>query len=72
MSTRSMTLLTTLVLCLLSAGCICSIGGGEKCPPAQQCTTAGQELIDLKKAHDQGAITDEEYDQKKQCILSNK
>jgi uncharacterized membrane protein len=32
-------------------------------------TTAGDELIDLQKALDSGAITEEEYDQMKEKIL---
>jgi uncharacterized membrane protein len=37
---------------------------------ANNCTTAGEELIDLKKAYDQGAISEDEYNNKKQQILS--
>jgi hypothetical protein len=32
--------------------------------------TAGQELQDLKAAHDQGAITDEEFEKAKEKILT--
>ncbi len=34
--------------------------------------SAGQELIDLKAALDKGVITQAEYDQKKQQILSTR
>jgi hypothetical protein len=33
-------------------------------------TTKGQELIDLKRALDQGAMSQEEYDRERQTILS--
>ena len=69
MFTRSIGIVTVLVLILFIAGCICDIDGG-RCPSGQHCT-AGQELIDLKKAYDQGAITQEEYYQKKNQILSD-
>lgn len=31
--------------------------------------TVGQELIDLKKAHDAGAVTDEEYEHVKSQLM---
>ena len=31
--------------------------------------TTGQELIDLQKAHENGAISDEEYEKQKEAIL---
>tara|TARA_B100000959_G_scaffold111667_1_gene117793 strand:- start:923 stop:1150 length:228 start_codon:yes stop_codon:yes gene_type:complete len=34
-------------------------------------TTYGQELIDLKTAKDEGALTDEEYTQLKQKIIND-
>ena len=48
-------------------GCVWSVGGKEHVTSAQP--TRGQELIDLKKARDQGAITQEEYDAKRKQIL---
>ncbi len=32
-------------------------------------TTTGQELLDLKKAHDAGAINDEQYEKQRKAIL---
>ncbi|HZR18603.1 MAG TPA: SHOCT domain-containing protein [Verrucomicrobiae bacterium] len=51
----------------LLAGCVWSVGGKEHVTSAQP--TRGQELIDLKKARDQGAITPEEYENKRRQIL---
>jgi hypothetical protein len=55
------------VLSLLS-GCAWSIGGQKEAAVTAR-PTAGQELVDLKKARDQGAITEEEYQAKKQRIM---
>jgi molybdopterin-binding protein len=49
------------------SGCVFSVGGGKEVTSARP--TRGQELVDLKKAKDQGAITQEEYDAKRKQIL---
>ena len=61
--------LTTIFL----AGCC---GGGDKksaepgvVAPAGGGATTGKQLQDLKDAHDQGAITDEEFQKEKEKIL---
>jgi hypothetical protein len=51
----------------LLAGCAWSVGGKATSPQP----TRGQELIDLKKAKDQGALTQEEYDNKRKQILEH-
>jgi hypothetical protein len=51
------------------AGCAWSIGDGKDRVTTNQ-PTRGQELIDLQKAKDQGAITQEEYDRQKKQILA--
>ena len=62
--------LISMMLACFASGCICSIGGGKgKSDGFPQSPTAGQELIDLKKALDQDAISQEEYDQTKERIL---
>jgi hypothetical protein len=48
------------------AGCVFSIGGSS----ATNAPTKGQQLIDLKNALDRGAISQQEYYQQKQQILS--
>ena len=64
-TTRSMMGLPALVLvALLTAGC----GGGDSTIEAST-TTMGQELSDLKKAYDEGIISEQEYEKSKQNIL---
>jgi hypothetical protein len=76
MKPRLVFLLSTTVLALalgsLSAGCSWSVGGGKSTTSSKTPThppTRGQELIDLKKAHDAGALSDEEYASMKQRIM---
>jgi Short C-terminal domain len=55
---------------VLLSGCI-SISGGEttvKEVPATT-TTLGQRLIDLKAEYDRGAISEQEYNQRRQRLL---
>jgi hypothetical protein len=56
----------------LLTGCDCDVkfGGGSttRVYPA----TVGQQLVDLKKAKDSGAITQEEYDAQKSKVLAAK
>ena len=47
------------------SGCVFSISGATPNTP-----TKGQQLVDLKNALDRAAITQQEYDQQKQQILS--
>ncbi|HEY4415644.1 MAG TPA: SHOCT domain-containing protein [Verrucomicrobiae bacterium] len=54
----------------LFAGCSWSVGGGPK--NANIVPTTGQQLIDLQKAKDSGAITDAEYQAQKAKVLGNK
>jgi len=62
-------LATTVVLSGLLAGCAWSIGS-DKCAGKVIATpTRGQELIDLKKAKDQGAITEDEYQAQRKVIM---
>jgi len=67
--TNLMVLVTTgAIMGLLLSGCAWSIGS-EKEHAAVVQPTRGQELIDLKKARDQGAITEEEYQAQKKKIM---
>jgi len=55
----------------LLSGCIgLSIGGGTTNKP--ESATVGQQLIDLQKAKESGAITDAEYQTQKAKILGQK
>ena len=60
----TLTATLALITCLLS-GCAWSIGEHKE----HGQPTRGQELIDLKKARDNGAITEEEYQAQKQRVL---
>ncbi len=53
----------------LAAGCAWSIG--ERTGPAKASVqpTKGQELVDLKHAHDQHVISDQEYEAQRKRIL---
>ena len=57
---------------LLFTGCVggLSLGGGSK--TVDQKPTIGQQLVDLKKAKDTGAITDSEYQAQKAKVLESK
>ncbi len=61
------------VLALLAGGCAWSVGSNKhsegvcRVQPVQP--TRGQELIDLKKARDQGALTEGEYQAQKRRLL---
>ena len=53
------------------SGCCCPGGGGSssKTETHINTTTTGQQLIDLQKAFESGAITEKEYNKQKQEIL---
>jgi hypothetical protein len=57
------------ILSGLLAGCAWSIGDGKGHEHATIQPTRGQELIDLKKAKDQGALTQDEYEAQKKQVL---
>jgi len=54
----------------LLTGCSWQVGGGTKSANIQP--TTGQQLIDLQKAKDAGAITDSEYQTQKAKLLGRK
>ncbi len=62
--------LTLMLLAIVLTGCC---GGGSKetkvVTESTKTTTTGQELQDLKKAVDEGAISEEEYEAAKKKIL---
>ena len=53
-----------LFVVLSISGCIAIGGKSETNPP-----TLGKQLIDLKVAYDQGAITEDEYEQAKNQLI---
>ena len=65
--------LLAVLLAGIATGCSWSIGATKgdtsSTPATVSQPTQGQELIDLKKAHEQGALSDEEYEKARQRIL---
>ena len=53
----------------LLTGCIAAIGNGT---PNNHNGTVGQQMIDLQKAKDAGAITESEYQTEKAKVLGKK
>ena len=51
-------------------GCAWQVGGDKKVTTVQP--TAGQQLVDLQKAKDSGAITESEYQAQKAKVLGSK
>ena len=60
-------LVTASIMTLLS-GCAWSVGSGPK--TVNVMPTTGQQLIDLQKARDNGAINDAEYQAQREKILN--
>jgi hypothetical protein len=72
--TRFRTLIAIgMIFMLLSptaCGCLGGGNGGKtEVQSTSTTTTLGQELTDLQKAHDSGAINDEQYEKAKQELL---
>jgi len=63
-----------LVAALMASGILssCSLGGGDETNIRTKTTTTGQELQDLKAAYDKGIITEWQYEQQKERLLSGK
>ena len=58
---------------LLLSGCIVlSFGGGSKNTHEMNKATVGQQLTDLQKAKDSGAISEGEYEAQKAKVLKEK
>jgi hypothetical protein len=55
---------------LMFSGCVASLGSGTKTETHN--ATLGQQLVDLKKARDAGAMTDAEYEAQKTKLLERK
>ena len=71
---KSMThVLVLLAVCgLFVFGLAACGGGGADVRSEVSTTTTGQQLIDLKKALDAGAINQQEYEKERQKILEKK
>lgn len=55
---------------MLATGCSWSVGSSPK--TSQMMPTTGQQLIDLQKARNAGAINDAEYQSQRARLLGNK
>lgn len=58
---------TTVLAMTFLTGCAWQVGGDKKVTTVQPST--GQQLIDLQKAKDSGAITEAEYEAQKAKLL---
>ena len=67
MKSLSLPILVAVSALTLLSGCAWHVGDGEKHASIQP--TIGQQLIDLQKAKDAGAITDSEYQVQKTKLL---
>ncbi len=57
---------STLLMVLSLCGCVVASGGKRE---SYTSPTLGQQLVDLQKARDSGAISDAEYQAQKQKLL---
>jgi len=62
----------TLILCvLMSAGIgLAGCASTEVVPPMVN-VSVGQQLVDLKHAHDNGALSDDEYQRQRKQLIDN-
>ena len=61
--------LALLAMCgVLMCGAV-ACGGGAEVQSKVSTATVGQQLLDLKKAYDSGAVTKQEYEQQRKKIL---
>ena len=61
-----MTAAAALAATLMAAGC----GGNEVLQPTVS-VSVGQQLIDLKKARDSGAVSERDYERQKEQLIDN-
>src|SRR5215475_14061853 len=70
---RSLTLALFLALFAVGlSGCVIALGNRDIGEPRSPQATLGQQLIDLKKARDAGALTEAEYEAQKEKLLREK
>jgi hypothetical protein len=65
----SLLLLVSVCSLLFLSGCVAAIGNRE---PARSSATLGQQLIDLQRARDSGALSPAEYEMQRAKFLSQK
>jgi len=66
MAIKTLRLATVAIFAVLLAGCG---GGAAEVRSEVTTTTKGQQLMDLKKAHESGALTQEEYERERKKVL---
>jgi len=66
--TWMLVLVSANTLGFLASGCAWQVGGDKRGPCLVQ-PTRGQELIDLKRARDAGAITEDEYQAQRKKVM---
>jgi hypothetical protein len=72
-TTRIITLAGALCALALSSGCLgLTFGGGNHPAPPPPLPTLGQQLLDLQKAKDAGAITEVEFEAQKAKLLDSR
>jgi hypothetical protein len=69
MKTKWVSLLMVATLAGMLSGCAWSIGSDRHGGAGSQETTLGQELIDLKRAKEAGAINDAEYELQRKRLM---
>jgi len=72
MTSLPKTLVSLAVCGLLLLGVAACGGGGAEVKSEVSTTTTGQQLMDLKKALDSGAMTQQEYEKERAKILERK
>jgi hypothetical protein len=70
MASAALRLAVSALLLLSAAGCLSIGGGSDTTSTTVVQPTTGQQLIDLKKALDTGALSTEEYETLRQRIIS--
>lgn len=63
------TSLTLTTLAFVLSGCVIAMGNRDFGQPRRSPATLGQELTDLKKARDAGALNEEEYQTQKKRAM---
>jgi PBP1b-binding outer membrane lipoprotein LpoB len=69
MKSMAIVLVTVAALAAFLGGCCGKTTKVEVTPTPATTTTTGQQLIDLQKAYESGAINKEQYDKMKQDII---
>ena len=60
------------LLAFTLSGCVIAMGNRDLGQPRNNPATLGQQLTDLKKAHDSGALREDEYQAQRKKLLEEK